>query len=308
MPGPRNELRDRFDAGDLDKHAISREMRELNRALEDYAELLPRTDIGGLAVRDGQVFAESRLAPVRLAVDLGDTGTPPVLSLVTGTYEPTEMRVLTALLEGADTFLDVGANIGWYSLHAAAMYPGLRVVAVEPVPHTHAELRRNVELNDAAVELVEAGLSDAPGEIQIYVTTTLTGAASAAPSRDYPGQEPVTCAMTTLDALADELDLRLDVVKADVEGGELKVLQGGMATIERDRPAIMLEMLRIHAAPFGYHPNDIIDLLGGLGYDCYASSDDGVRPFERMDEQTVETNFFFLHPERHEGGAGALLG
>ena len=110
---------------------------------------------------------------------------------------------------------------------------------------------------------------------------------------------------TTLDALASERGLTVDVVKADVEGGELAVLRGGLATIERDRPAILLEMLRIHSAPFGYHPNDILELLEGLGYATQAVTDRGLVPFGRMDAGTTETNFLFLHPERH---AGVLAG
>lgn len=296
---PRVELRHRFDAGAADKHEVVREMRELNRALEDYAALLPRTGIAAIEVRDGEVVLQSALAPVRFASDLDDTGTPPLVSLALGQYELEEMRVLRTLLGGAATFVDVGANIGWYALHAAALFPRLKVVALEPVPATAAALRRNVELNGLSVEIVSAGLAERPGETEIWVSSSVSGAASAAPSRAYAGQAPVACPMTTLGALAAELDLKLDVLKGDVEGGELALLRGGMATIERDRPAIMLELLRIHAAPFGYHPNDVIDLLAGLGYACCVTAPDGLARFERMDEDTIETNFFFLHRERH---------
>jgi hypothetical protein len=96
-----------------------------------------------------------------------------------------------------------------------------------------------------------------------------------------------------------ERGLHLDVLKADVEGAELFVLRGGLETIRRDRPAILAEMLRIHSAPFGYHPNEILDLLHPLGYQCFASTEQGWLPFSVMDEETVETNFLFLHEERH---------
>lgn len=63
----------------------------------------------------------------------------------------------------------------------------------------------------------------------------------------------------------------------------------------------MAEMLRMHSAPFGYHPNEIIELMASLGYSCHASTEAGWRPFERMEEETVETNFLFLHRDRHAG-------
>ncbi|MGI8440646.1 MAG: FkbM family methyltransferase [Thermoleophilaceae bacterium] len=288
-----------MDRGEKDKHAVVAETRELNRALEDLAELLPRTNIAHVTVRPGEVLLESALAPVSFSVDLDDIGSPPLVSLALGAYEPDELAALSRLLDGASTFVDVGANVGWYSLHAAAAFPTLRVMALEPVPATIRSLERNVELNGGRVEVLPLGLAERPGEMELWIAPSQSGAASAAPSRHYPGQAPVLCRMTSLDALTAEHDLNVDVLKADLEGGELGALRGGLVTLERDRPAIMLELLRIHAAPFGYHPNDVIDLLAGLGYAAQVSGPSGLRPFAHMDEATTETNFFFLHRDRH---------
>ena len=307
--GPRTELRRRFEAGSVDKHELSREMREHNRALEDYADLLTRGEVASVTVVPGEVLVESALAPVRFACDLDDAGAPPIVSLAHGRYEAEEMRVLRALLGGASTFLDVGANVGWYALHAAALFEGLHVIACEPVPRTHAALARNVAINDLDVEVLDAALSDEEGELEIWASPAYSGAASAAPSRSYEGAEPVRCTKTTLDAVVSSRGLKVDVLKADVEGGELAVIRGGLNTIERDRPAIMLEMLRIHAAPFGYHPNDIIELLAARGYEGYAVTEGaGIVPFDRMDDATVETNFFFVAHDRHSEALAALRG
>lgn len=295
----RNELRDRFDAGDVGQHEVARGMCDLNRALEDYAALLPRTDVAAIVVRDGVIEFESRIAPVRFRCDVGDPSLPPLVALALGCYEPVEMRLLRELLPGARGFLDVGANIGWYSLHAASLFPDLRVVAAELVPTTAAILSHNVELNGARVEVVSKGLSDAVGEVEVWASPQFSGSASVAPSREYAGARPQRAPVTTLDALVDEYGLSVDVLKADVEGGELAVLRGGLRTIERDRPAMMLELLRIHAAPFGYHPNDVLDLLAGFGYETWALSPAGIRRFERMTEATEETNFLFLHRDSH---------
>jgi len=305
--GPRTQLRQRFEAGSVDKHELSREMREQNRALEDYAHLLKRGEVASITVVPGEVLVESALAPVRFACDLDDTGAPPLVALAQGRYEAEEMGVLRALLEGAATFLDVGANVGWYALHAAALFEGLRVLACEPVPRTHTTLARNIAINDLDVEVLNAAISDAEGELEIWASPAYSGAASVAPSRSYEGAEPVRCASTTLDSVVTSRGLKVDVLKADVEGGELAVIQGGLEMIERDRPAIMLEMLRIHAAPFGYHPNDVIDLLAERGYESYAVTEGvGIVPFSRMDDATRATNFFFVQPDRHGEALAAL--
>ena len=305
--GPRTELRQRFEAGDLDKHALSFEMREHNRALEDYADLLTRGEVASVTVRPSEILIESALAPVSFACDLDDAGAPPVVALAQGRYEAEEMRVLRALLGDASTFLDVGANVGWYALHAAALFEDLRVIACEPVPQTHAILARNVATNDLDVEVLNVAISDEEGELEIWASAAYSGAASAAPSRSYEGAKSVRCTKTTLDSTVSTRGLKVDVIKADVEGGELAVIRGGLETIDRDRPAIMLEMLRIHAAPFGYHPNDLIDLLAQRGYESYAVTEgNGIVPFDRMDDSTVETNFLFVQPDRHGEAVAAL--
>lgn len=54
-------------------------------------------------------------------------------------------------------------------------------------------------------------------------------------------------------------------------------------------------MLRKWSAKFGYHPNDIIDLFASVGYKCFVIKEDKLRKFARVDEETVGTNYFFLH-------------
>ena len=86
----------------------------------------------------------------------------------------------------------------------------------------------------------------------------------------------------------------MDFIKCDVEGAELFVFQGGVATIRTQQPVIFTEMLRKWSAAFGYHPNDIIALLADAGYHCFTVHDGRLTPFLTMDETTVETNFFFF--------------
>jgi hypothetical protein len=62
---------------------------------------------------------------------------------------------------------------------------------------------------------------------------------------------------------------------------------------------VFTEMLRKWSKRFGYHPNEIIALFQQFGYHCFVLSEGILQPFLEMTEQTVETNFFFLHAERH---------
>jgi hypothetical protein len=91
----------------------------------------------------------------------------------------------------------------------------------------------------------------------------------------------------------------VDLLKCDVEGGELDVLRGGTGLSGRNRPAIMLEMLRKWAALFGYHPDEIIRLLGSMGYVGWYADGGTLRRLAAMDDRVEAVNFFFLHAARH---------
>ena len=91
----------------------------------------------------------------------------------------------------------------------------------------------------------------------------------------------------------------IDFLKCDVEGGELLVFKGAAKVISRDVPIIFSEMLRKWTAKFNYHPNDIIDFLSAFGYHCFVLSEGKIRRFTVVDEGTKETNYLFLHPQKH---------
>jgi hypothetical protein len=63
-------------------------------------------------------------------------------------------------------------------------------------------------------------------------------------------------------------------------------------------------MLRKWSAKFHYHPNEIIELLAGLGYRCFTVKAERLVKFAKMDEATLETNFFFLHNNQHAAEIG----
>jgi len=77
------------------------------------------------------------------------------------------------------------------------------------------------------------------------------------------------------------------------------VFRGALQTLGRDKPVVFTEMLRKWTAKFAYHPNDIIQLFGKLGYACYTVDGVMLRRIDQVTESTIETNFFFLHQEAH---------
>lgn len=224
-----------------------------------------------------------------------------------GDYESDELYTLLDIAQGCKTILDVGANIGWYTLHLAQIVGerGGVVHAFEPIPNTYAELQRNLTLNpDAAahIKTYPLALGETTQTVEFYIPA-FQGSVAASRSALFPDDENIVVEgeMMPLDIFAErETITGVDLLKCDVEGAEIFVLRGGPKLIERDKPILMLEMLRKWAAKFDYHPDDMINLLAGYGYRCWYTGEDGrLNHLPKMHEGVMETNFFFLHDEKH---------
>jgi FkbM family methyltransferase len=303
-------LRRDYEAGTLPRDAYWARAQELHRGLYGYFDLLRGGPVREIRIRDGELVVEVE-GGLRMGWNPEDRRTVPNMLLLHGAYEASELAVLLAAAEGAEVVFDIGANVGWYTLHLArALGPAGRVYSFEPMPATFAALQRNVALNGLGerVTLNQLGLAEEAGEAEFYVPEeTGSVAASRRPLFQEQRNQAVRATLDTLDGFVARAGIeRLDLVKCDIEGGELPMLRGGRATLERFRPVVFLEMLRKWSRAFGYHPNDILDLMGGLGYRGYALGEGGLEAIERVDESCVHTNFLFLDDAVH-GAARARV-
>jgi FkbM family methyltransferase len=156
--------------------------------------------------------------------------------------EPETVRWLETELRPNDTFYDIGANVGAYSLVAWAITDGqARILAFEPGFGTFAELCRNVHLNHAheSITPLAVALGDQRGLVGFRYSDTTPGAALHSWSADAPGEahppELILPTMTfALDELIEVLDLpQPDLLKVDVDGPELAVLIGANKTLSQ---------------------------------------------------------------------------
>ena len=117
------------------------------------------------------------------------------------------------------------------------------------------------------------------------------------PEEDYKTER---IKITTLDSILGTLGIEYcDLVKIDVEGGELQVIQGGMETITKFKPIIFAELMRKWSAAFSYSPNHVLAILQNLGYQCWGVSE-VLRKIKMFDESDQETNFLFVHDRQTE--------
>ena len=174
------------------------------------------------------------MAGAKLVARRGMTGATG--NIYCGLHEFYEMGFLLHLLRADDLFVDVGANVGSYTVLAAAVC-GARAIAVEPDPGSLTALKRNLRANaiEARVECVEAAAGASVGVVRFTSgRDTMNHVAAAV---DGPARE---VALTTLDALV--AGRRPALIKIDVEGYEAEVLAGASATLaSEDLLAVMTE-------------------------------------------------------------------
>ncbi len=297
---PLNQLRDSYQRGEIEKMDYFQKMRQEHACLAEYAAFIKRSELSSITITSECVIFETSEHGIKLECDPSDMGIPPIVALNFGSYESDDGKMLLSLVDDGMNFFDIGANLGWYGLHAAKLFPNAKVFAFEPVEKTFGYLSRNISHNELSnMSSFNFGFSNENTTWTFYVNPAIMGAASGSQLASSAG-EPQNCQVRTLDSFIDENPMSVDFIKADVEGAELLVIQGGLDTIKSSKPVLFLEMLRKHAKMFNYHPNDIIELLGGIGYRCYITQKQKLAQFFSMNEQTVETNFIFLHDEKHK--------
>jgi len=199
--------------------------------------------------RDARVLVAGRL----VHLDLTDARFLWVLDEVRGRGH--EHRIMRALLQPGDTFLDVGANHGSFSILASHLVgPGGLVVAVEPQPRLADLIRRSLAEAPAPFEVHAVALGEGDAEAVLHIPRAGSGAASvAAPPQGMSWSVTVPVRRAD-DLLAWRRFPGSLVLKADVEGSEPAFLRGAAALIRERRPTILFELSAVQARAAGHEP------------------------------------------------------
>jgi FkbM family methyltransferase len=190
---------------------------------------------------------------------------------VAGTYEPNEFMFLAQVLQPDMTFIDVGANDGLYTLFASRRVgPTGKTIALEPSSREFARLERNLRLNlTANVITLRMAATDHEGTAVLRLAEFghegLNTMGHFAYSVEQEAIEEVR--LITLDSMVKTHKLsRVDVMKIDVEGGELNVLKGAQSVLANHKPLILLEILEAALKHQGAGRESVLELLKSFGY------------------------------------------
>jgi FkbM family methyltransferase len=186
------------------------------------------------------------------------------------TYWERELTAIRALVTPGSCAVDVGANVGFFTLKFARWVGEFgRVVAVEPAPDNLATLRRRISERglQTRVHCEAAVAAEAEGQLFLYLNPDN-------PADHRIGREGIATRAVTLDALLERLRWPpVSLVKVDVQGAELRVLKGAAGMIARDKPALLIEMDDSALRRFGASAEDVSAFLEAFGYRAFVPTD-----------------------------------
>ena len=183
-----------------------------------------------------------------------------------GVWEPGITKVCLERLKDGGTFLDVGANVGMFSMTVASHLENVEIHAFEPVPANFLVLSNNLTINNLEAKVISNNL--AVGRSCGTISMAIDGQLSHVSVTEAESNLQTTgINLVSLDDYCKSNNLTdVKLIKCDVEGFELDVVLGGKELIQSQKPSLILEIEEKWTSRYNYTAKDIFDVLETLGY------------------------------------------
>jgi FkbM family methyltransferase len=230
-------------------------------------------------------------------------------------HEP-ETPYLADLLSGAPVCLHVGASDGRHTYVMTQVAPKARIYAFEPSAFTFQVLRKCMAWHGIARQVtpVHAAVAEKPGQLLLVTPKKMSGRmgrayafvaeaapeGAARPDLQDRGADLQPTPVVTLDGYCAEHGVgQVDFIRMDIEGAELRALQGAAGILDRDRPHVLIE---IHptmlSARFGGSAEAVVELFRSRGYRMFALNGDRLEERSAVVPDLPWKDYFFVHPSR----------
>jgi FkbM family methyltransferase len=189
------------------------------------------------------------------------------LRLSTGVYDEFEIELVKKEIKPGDTVLDLGANIGYYTLIFAKLVgKSGKVYAFEPDPNNFALLKKNVKINGYNnVVLINKAVSNKTEKLKLYLCEDNNGDHRIYDSHD--GRKCIEIESVKLDNYFKDYNGKVDFIKIDIQGAEAAAAQGMFNLLKKNKSVkIISEFWPIGLKRFGVEPIEYLNLLTKLGF------------------------------------------
>lgn len=222
--------------------------------------------------------------------------------LLRSAYEQEEKEIFKRILDPGMVVVDVGANIGDYTLLAArAVGASGLVYSFEPEPHNFSLLAQNVKANGYAnVRCYNKALAGEPGRLTLHVDPSNHGGSSLIASNVPDTADSVVVETDTLDNVlsANPLPRPVGLIKMDAQGAEGGIMQGASGTLATPGICLIIEFWPFGLRNFGSDPMAFLDLFRARGFEIRMIDGSGLRD--------CSTGEIFAECGRRDEGRGSL--
>lgn len=188
--------------------------------------------------------------------------------LIMDAYERQQTRLFKGLLKPGMVVLDIGANIGYYSLIAARIVgPNGKIYAFEPEPRNYELLEKNISVNGCTnVVPVQRAVSNRRGRVRLFIDKVNLGGHSL--SKGGESAESIEVEATTVDDFLKEVreERSVDVMRMDVEGAEGLVMEGADRVLRDGHTKIIMEFCPRQLRNVGTDPHTFLSDLRNRGF------------------------------------------
>lgn len=218
---------------------------------------------------------------------------------VFGDYELPTIRFLRSVLRPGAVCLDIGAQMGYLTLAMATAANKTTIVhSFEPESTNAARFRENVQLNDLTnVTLHQTAVSTVDGALKLYLSNDRNaGTHSTVFIESNVSTEYVEIPAIRLETFASSHSLpSIDIIKIDVEGAEIDVINGAIGVLQQHKPIVITELSDHLQQARGQTCTEFKELMQTYGYKPYSINDNGTLRSCPMQAPHVNDNIVFVH-------------
>lgn len=213
-----------------------------------------------------------------------------------GYWEEIESQFILNNLKSNDTFIDIGANIGYFSLLASTVTD--KVYCIEAVPSTYNMLQNNIKFNQRDIKAFNIAMSGSDNDGELLFPKNPSPKNHVLNSKKLDNTETILVKSKSFDLFVMENGIKqIDFIKIDIEGYEYFFLEGARKSIEKNDPIILIEIEDSRTQKFGIKAEKIFDYFKSLNYRYYVVSENEnklIEPSGMEEDLNKARDFVFI--------------